>query len=258
MKILSRTGYLIFLLAILLTASESFAAGEIDATTRYNEAGALYRDGQFDRSLSIYEELIGEGINNPDLYYNTSNAAYRTGSPGKAILYLERALKLAPSDKEALANLAYLNSIKKDQEIDNSNVVLVFLTRRYNAVNVNSAAVWSGAVFAAAMAFLTAALFVRKWKRVIFAVAASLLGLVFIVSTGIFFQKVHHNSTVIEGIIMTEEAPAYSGPGVENTHIFTIHEGTKVVIERNQDAWNLIRLNSGAGGWIKDELMEEI
>ena len=56
---------------------------------------------------------------------------------------------------------------------------------------------------------------------------------------------------------MTDEANAYSGPGSENTRIFTIHEGTKVVIERNQDYWNLIRLKSGAGGWIQSENMKE-
>ena len=97
-----------------------------------------------------------------------------------------------------------------------------------------------------------------KWKRVTIIGISSLCGLIFIFSTGIFIQKVHHNLTVVEGIVMSEEALAYSGPGSENTHIFTIHEGTKVIIERSQDSWNLIRLKSGAGGWIKDELMEQI
>ena len=57
---------------------------------------------------------------------------------------------------------------------------------------------------------------------------------------------------------MADEASAYSGPDIDNIHIFTIHEGTKVVIERSQDDWNLVRLMSGAGGWIRDGLMEPI
>ena len=258
MKLLLRIVYTIVFSTVLLTAFESFAANEDNPAERFNKAGALYRDGQFSMALSIYEELIRSGITNPDLFYNTANSAYRTGSLGKAILYLERALKLAPSDKEALANLAHLNSIKKDQEPEHSNVVLAYLTRHYEAITVNSASLWSVVAFACSMILATGALFVRKWKRTVFIAVSSLCGLIFIFSTGIFIQKVHHNLTVIEGVIMAEEAPAYSGPGIENTHIFTIHEGTKVVIERTRDSWNLIRLNSGAGGWIKGEFMEQI
>jgi len=249
---------ILLLFFLIMPGFASFAWGEADATSRYNTAGALYREGDFGRALNIYEELIREGITNPDLYYNASNAAYRTGSLGKAVLYLERALKLAPSEKDALANLAFLNSMKKDQEVDNSNVVLVFLSRRYNAVNANSAALWSGITFVFAMALLTGALFVRAWKRVVVIATAVLFSLVCLITTVIFIQKIHHYSTTVEAVIMAEEAPAYSGPGTENTHIFTIHEGTKVVIERNQNSWNLIRLNSGAGGWIQSGLMERI
>lgn len=55
-----------------------------------------------------------------------------------------------------------------------------------------------------------------------------------------------------------DEAKAYSGPGKENTNIFTINESTKVAIERGQNSWNLIRFKSGAGGWIHSDWMEEI
>ena len=71
-------------------------------------------------------------------------------------------------------------------------------------------------------------------------------------------HKIHVNNTLTEAIIMADEAHAYSGPGTDNTHIFTIHEGTKTVIERSQNSWNLIRLQSGAGGWIRADLMEKI
>jgi len=225
---------------------------------RYNEANRLYRDGRFAESLRIYEELMGSGIKNPDLYYNASNAAYRSGSMGKAILYLERALRLSPSDRDAIANLAYLNSIKPDRETGHSNVVLRFLSSRYDAINVNTAALWAGFAFAAGMLAATVALFAGNWKRLASILAASLCGLVFLVSAGITVQKIHHLSTTTEGIIMVKEAPAYSGPGAGNTHIFTLHEGTKVIIERTQDSWNLVRLSSGAGGWIRAEMMEKI
>ena len=97
-----------------------------------------------------------------------------------------------------------------------------------------------------------------EWKRVTAAGAAVLFSLIFILSTGILIEKVHHRNTVVEAVIMIDNANAYSGPGIDNTHIFTVHEGTKVEIQRRQDSWNLIRLKSGAGAWIEADAMEEI
>jgi len=258
MKPLLKTMFILFISVISPVFFQSFADNGDSPAEQYNRAGALYRDGYFSEALSIYEKLIQDGITNPDLFYNASNAAYRTGSIGRAILYIEKTLKLAPSDREALANLVYLNSIKEDQEPKESNVILAFLARRYTSITVNSAAIWSGFMFALTMVLATGALFLNRWIKGVFVSASILCGLIFVFSTCILFQKVHHGSTVVEGIIMAKEAPGYSGPGIENTHIFTLHEGTKVIIERTQNSWNLIRLKSGAGGWINAEILEQI
>ena len=249
---------LILIALLILCAGSPTAQMPEDTTERYNEAGALYRAGDFGNALTVYEKLIESGISNPDLYYNASNAAYRIGSLGTAILFLERARRLAPSDKDILANLAYLNSVKTDQETEQSNVVLAFLSRCYDAVNVNAAALWSGIAFAAALILATGALYVAGWKRLTLLPAALVCLLVFFTATGALVQKAHRQATIVEAVVLAEEAPAYSGPGIENTHIFTLHEGTKVTIEREQDTWSLIRLGSGAGGWIKADLMERI
>ncbi|MCE5251812.1 tetratricopeptide repeat protein [bacterium] len=234
------------------------ALNEMESASKYNEAGSLYRGGKFKEALDLYEQLIGEGIVNPDLYYNASNAAYRNGALGKAILYLRRSLKLAPSDEDALTNLAFLNSIKQDKEPANDNPVVAFITGHYNTININTAALWSGISFLLAMVFATTMLFLGKLKRLTLIVVSALCGLVFFVSTGILVEKIHERDTKVEAVIMVDNANAYSGPGTDNTHIFTVHEGTTVTLERSQDEWNLVRLMSGAGGWIKAETMERI
>ncbi len=248
----------IFIITVFNINSINAANNETEAAELYNKAGTSYQNGQFQEALIIYEQLIGNGITNPDLYYNASNAAYRSESLGKAILYLERALKLAPSDPDAIANLTYLNSIKKDKEPLNDNIILAFLSRRYDEINVNSLALWSGISFAVAMLLATMILFLNDWKKTTLIGFLIFSAIVFILSTGLFIHKIQRRATVIEAIIMKDEAKAYSGPDEENTHIFTINEGTKVVIERYQGSWNLIRLKSGAGGWIQSYYMEKI
>jgi uncharacterized protein YgiM (DUF1202 family) len=133
-----------------------------------------------------------------------------------------------------------------------------FISSRYNAINLNDTALISGVSFAFAMLLATVGLFLVSWRRrIIFGISVA-LGLVFLFSTGILLQKMQGDKTTVEAVVMTEEADAYSGPGEENTHIFTIHEGTKIIIERSQGDWNLIRLKSGAGGWIKSNFIEKI
>lgn len=228
------------------------------AAARYNEANSLYQNGGFADALGIYEELIEGGIQNPDLYYNAANASYRAGHLGRAILYLERAKKLAPSDSDIRSNLAYLNSIKTDHEQVDENVVVEFIGSLYERLTVNTVMWWSAITFLIAMACATGYLFTTGWHRKALLSTGIVMTLVFLTASGIAGEKIYRQKTVIEAVVITDTAEAYSGPGSENTHIFTIHEGSKVVVERGQNDWLLIRLKSGAGGWINNKALVKI
>ncbi len=247
---------IILLVAALLAATAAFCAD--DDAAAYNKAGALYREGRFGESLSIYEDILGRGIRNPDLLYNAGCAAFRTDDLGKAVLYLERARALAPSDEDILANLSYLNSIKQDQEPESGNTLLVFFSRQYRAITPNGAALWSGIAFALLMGTLTFALFLAGWRRIAVLAGAGIFGIIFLAATITLAEKVNHERTVVEAVVMADEAPAYSGPDTDNVHIFTLHEGTVVIVERTQDDWVLVRLRSGAAGWLRNDLIERI
>ncbi|MDP2984062.1 MAG: tetratricopeptide repeat protein [Candidatus Latescibacter sp.] len=252
--------FIIFLaLASSLIPPYSHAASfGTESAALYNRAGDLYRQGKFREALDIYEQLLKGGVKDPDLYYNASNAAWRLNLTGKAVLYLERALKLDPSDRDALANLAFINSRKQDKETPPMNAVTAFLENTYERININSAALWSGLAFALMMLSSIGLIFLGGWVRLPLVTALSVCGLLFIVSTAVLVDKVHRDSTETQAVIMAGEVDVYSGPGAENIHIFTIHEGTKVLIERRQNSWDLIRLKSGVGGWMAADSLQVI
>lgn len=227
-------------------------AGENTPVAEFNSANALYRDGDFTGALAGYETAIAAGIENPDLYYNASNAAFRAGLLGKAILYQERALRLAPSDKDARANLAYLETLRQDVESADDNPLVAMIAGWYGRQLAESFALGSALAFASALILATLALFAAGWRRTAMWISTGALLAVFAVSTGLFAQKLHHDLTVTEAIVLAPEVNVHSGPGVDNTSVFTLHEGTKVAVEQNQDGWNLIRIESGAAGWIPD------
>jgi hypothetical protein len=243
------------LLSVSASAPLAAVLSPADAAAAYNRAGALYHAEKYREALDSYESLIGNGIRNPDLFYNAANAAYRCRMTGKAVLYLERALRLSPSDPDALANLEFINSQKQDKEPSAGNPVAAFIARRYEAITVNGAASWSAAAFALMALFAIGALFLSGWKRTVLYSAAAACFLVSASSTAVLVQKTHHSATTVEAVVMTPELNAYSGPGTDNTHIFTLHEGTKVTVERRQESWWLIRMKSGVGGWaVSDSL----
>ena len=62
-----------------------------------------------------------------------------------------------------------------------------------------------------------------------------------------------------EAIVMAEEVQVQSAPSDDAAlQIFSIHEGTKVQIDRRTDTWIEISLEDGTVGWILAENLEPI
>ena len=85
------------------------------------------------------------------------------------------------------------------------------------------------------------------WILVIAAIVGGLLG-----------AKIHQREAVLRAVILAEEAVARSGPGPDYLQVFSVHEGTAVVIEREEADWTLVRLPNGVGGWVPGESLEAI
>ncbi|MCL1901907.1 MAG: tetratricopeptide repeat protein [Firmicutes bacterium] len=67
--------------------------------------------GDYKQAIEIYESLIQiEKVKNPYLYYNLSNAYYRSGELGKAIVNIEKAFILKPADKNIRHNRLFLRN----------------------------------------------------------------------------------------------------------------------------------------------------
>ena len=86
------------------------------AAGQYNEANALYRDGDFAAARRSYLEVAEAGVQDARLYYNLGNACFKSGKLGEAILWYERARRLVPHDEDIKANLRFANLVKKDRD----------------------------------------------------------------------------------------------------------------------------------------------
>lgn len=90
----------------------------IHASTLVVQADSAYTNDDFQTAITLYNEVIKDEGTSSTLYYNLGNAYYRLGQLGNAIVSYERALRLDPTNSDAKANLAFVNSKITDKPID--------------------------------------------------------------------------------------------------------------------------------------------
>ena len=72
---------------------------------KFQAAENAYASGLYQNAIDLYEQLIAEPFNQPELYFNLGNAAYKKGDLALAIKSYRRAQYLAPTDPDIRANL---------------------------------------------------------------------------------------------------------------------------------------------------------
>jgi tetratricopeptide (TPR) repeat protein len=95
---------------LLLAAGLGGTALAADPSASFVRAGGFYSEGRYADAARTYEEVRAAGVESANLYYNLGNAYFRAGDVGRAVLNYERARRLAPSDPDVLANLAFARS----------------------------------------------------------------------------------------------------------------------------------------------------
>ena len=73
----------------------------------FQAAENAHASGLYQNAIDLYEQLIAEPFNQPELYFNLGNAAYKKGDLALAIKSYRRAQYLAPRDPDIRANLRY-------------------------------------------------------------------------------------------------------------------------------------------------------
>lgn len=223
----------------------------------YNKGNLHYRQGDFAEAISAYEEVIGQGLQNGEVYYNLGNAYFKNGSLGRAILSYERALKLMPGDEDVQANLRFANAQKVDkQEEEDPNFLTRVLWALYNLFGVNTLALLC-LVFVFGLGGALLGWLFMPLRRVIWIVLLVVFG-TGLVSSGSFLAFKIHQRGQDAAIVLAPEVVGRSGPGNDFLQVFVLHEGTKVFVERSEGAWFLVKLPSGVGGWVSRDAVEKI
>ena len=247
----------LLLTGILFASFGSFAQ---DPQILMNTANNAYNEGLYDSALNVYHSIENENLESAELFYNTGNAYFKNNELALAILYYEKAKKLAPNDEDIEYNLGIANSLIVDKI---EKIPMLFYKNWWNYFyNLFNADIWT---IVSVLTWLGLLLFVgifiltrsRSVKKLSFYFGVFFLFLT-ISTFGLASQKYYFTKEHKEAIIFTPTITVKSSPTLNAVDLFVVHEGTKIkVLDRIQN-WVKIKIPDGSIGWLPEESLRAI
>lgn len=225
------------------------------STSLFEEANEAYADEDYETAIEKYGQILENGETAVAVHYNLGNAYYKLNNIAPSIYHFEKALQLAPNDKDVQNNLGFaqnmtIDAIEEAPETD-------FSRWKESVLNALETTQWGWAgiilMFLVAVAFI-AFYFNRRslLKRVFF-----ITGILFLIlATGavaIGFTKQKIEKAQQYSIVFAEEVGIKSEPNLKSPEVFTLHEGTKVKVLEDFRGWSKIELPGGNQGWAETE-----
>lgn len=228
------------------------AAAQSDAARRHLDAGNThYDESQYERAIDAYRRALDTGYANVALYHNLGNAYFRTGRLGRAILYYEKAQRLAPEHPKLRHNLDVARS---RAEVPPPPVLPGW--------KAAAATTDSSRAFALGLALYLVGfgmLGYRRWTgsdrpgRPLYRLTLA-TGLL-LIAGALGTSYVH---TLDRHAVVVRTAPLHTIPSTQATQDTTLHEGAVLELRRRQPTWTEVRLANGRTGWLPAETVEEV
>ena len=216
----------------------------------YIKANSDYENGDYEKAISSYEELLDMNKVSLEVFYNLGNVYFKSKKIGKAILNYERALRMAPRDSDIQLNLRLTRAMAIDKiNTQERGFILDAALFLYDRMNINELTVTCSILYFFIIMLLVFSIFFVAKRRKIF-YTASVFGIILFIFFAFLLAKVHSENFVKSGIVITENIDVRSGPKEDYLLQFTLHEGTKVSIIKETQGWYEIELSRDLKGWI--------
>lgn len=242
-------------LALVLTLSLGQYTPQ-EAQAIFVEGNDAYYKQDWATAKAKYEKLLEAGLGGPDVLFNLGTTHLAANELGPAVLYLERAHRLADED-DIEANLAIARTRQVDQVVG-EDTTLPFNQRLANAIDERLVSVaflvtwWLG--------FMMVWVLRRRapGERVLVGVVAGVLLLAGALLGGAVAVHAYVRHTVVEGVVMADTAKVREFPGDAARTAFEVHAGLKVRVMEESGKFLRIRLPNALEGWTEKEGLVEL
>ena len=233
---------------------------DMSAEELWSSANEAYNNAEYATALERYNAILDRGLHSAALYYNLANTYFKTEQLGSAILYYNRALRIAPADEDIRHNLEYAEQMTKDSIEEIPEFILTTWVRAVRGALSSTA--WSVISLILLAAALAMALFYllaqRLTLRKIGFYTMVITALLFILTSLFAWSEREMIVNSKEAIIMSSAVSIKSSPDRAATELFVLHEGTKVSIGHEIAGWAEVRISDGRKGWVEQSRIEKI
>lgn len=222
----------------------------IFGTTIFNDAfdraNAAYLQDDYQTAINGYEQLVSDGVESADLFYNLGNAYYRAGQLGPAVANYERALYLRPGYDTAERNLAQcLGETKRQLSAPLPPSWQQALLFWHSGITPKVSFCLALTCWLAFWTSLTVRL---KWRYPYLRRAALVFG-VFSLLFGLSSWVKEHPPLL--AVANEDNVPARYGFGEEETTRFELFAGDRVLVEKRANGWARVATAGGERGWVE-------
>ncbi|MEE9269596.1 MAG: tetratricopeptide repeat protein [Candidatus Krumholzibacteria bacterium] len=269
--------------AVIAQATGASAQDQTDPASPsglFARANSLYESGDYAGAIDAYLGVVNSGVVHATLYYNLGNSYYKVNDLGKAVLFYERSLRLAPRDRDVRENLSLVRTQLKDKQFvaeknpvikgiswlhDNlrtgemfwfaslsylllCTLAIVFILRRTRAVSI-----WYRRLSLLSPARLLGLTLTQELL-----VAIALVSILAATSASSSYLKLQREMHPRDAVVLAREIPVFGSPTEDATLQFRIHEGTTVTAGEVRRGWVRVQLPGGLSGWVSANSIQKI
>jgi tetratricopeptide (TPR) repeat protein len=238
---------ILFLLLIITNSIDAQNADE-----NFSAANNSYKNNKFEEAIELYKKIESEGLISSELFYNIGNSYYKLNKVGPSIYYYEKSLKLDPLNEDVKNNLVFAKRLA----LDNIEQLPKSVFQKFNKNYIQKLSYNQWAIVVIVFSVLASLLFLLFYfastpskKRLYFATSA-ISFIVLFISFFITYNQYSFSENNKEAIIFAEKSEVKNAPTLNSEDVFTLHEGTKVLVLDAVDNWKKIKIADGKIGWI--------
>ncbi len=238
---------------ILLFLTLPFSVYGKDAQqTLFEQGNTQYAKAAYVQAIQSYQKVLAGGYQSEAVFFNLGNAYYKSGDIPSALLYYEKARKLAPGNEDINFNIQFVN-LKTTDKVEEAPQF--FITNWWHSFiltfSVSTLSVLS--VLFIIIGFVLLALYLFA-PTLLLKKASFYSGITFVflglMSILIANRQTDYFDSHQQAIVFSTSVTAKAGPDSGAKNLFVIHDGTKVDVVERDNGWIKIRLVNGSEGWI--------
>lgn len=243
-----RPRYLLLVFLLFFNIIRVANAQDVDLST-FNVANNLNQNGNHAEAAKLYQELIADGFEDAEVFYNLGLAHHQLGEWGGAVLNYERTLDLIPRDADARHNLRTV--LDEVDEIGGETPFLDGLANLKGRLRTSELA-----IFALILWFLWAIFLVAFWRgnpkrRPPFLIAIGLTTLLLLGILSIMGANRRLEMQAPQAVVSQAETAFLATPDRTASADLVLPAGQRVRVLSERGEWREVRLwESGVVGWV--------